>query len=39
MFTYDKVVAPAVELPAVELVFMEDTSLEFVGGGTITNIG
>ena len=39
MFTYDDVVSPAIEAPAVELVFIEDTSLEFVGGGTITNIG
>ena len=38
MYTYDVVVSPAIEAPAVELIFVEDTSLEFVGGGTITNV-
>jgi|GEM_PF-4832973 len=38
MFTYDDVVSTAIEAPAVGLVFVEDTALEFVGGGTITNV-
>jgi hypothetical protein len=37
MFTYDDVVLLPIEAPVTELVFVEDTSLEFVGGGTITN--
>ena len=39
MFTYSDVISPSIEAPEVELTFIEDTSLEFVGGGTITNIG